>query len=659
MMKAKWIWENTADRADEYVRFYKKFSLSKVQKIQMDISCDSNYELYVNGQLAGFGAYADFPYSKTFDRLDITPFCHEGENCVSILVWYFGADFFTYYKNLPGLLFEISEDGNIVAASDETTLCRKAVDYRQGQQKLITRQLGYSYSYDAGAYDGCNEQDFVPATYHPAVEVFDRPEEQHLRPIKKLILTDRVKASLIDDRKCIYDLGQETVGYLYLNFRAKAGTEIVISWGEHLVPDGMGGNEVPRIIGVGKRDFSVTLTASGEWFSFSNFMRRLGCRYLCVTSAEPVEIKEIGLLAAEYPVTILPFDTKNELRQRIYDISVRTLQMCMFEHYEDCPWREQSLYTMDSRNQMLCGYLAFGETAFARASLELFAQDRREDGLLNICAPTRLNRPIPFFSLVYPIQMWEYACYSGDWAFMRKYYSKLKELLQAFYNRFSGNVVKSFPETGKSGYWNFYEWNEDLNGLGAFEYGEEHIDLCLNAILSLASQKMSFIAEKIGNADDFAYYTEQAERINCGIRQKLYCETERCYLTRVGCTGISALGNALAILCGAATKSQAREICERITKYDGKEKMVPATLSMKAWVYDALLMTDDERYGAFILDDIDRVYKKMLDAGATSFWETEDGAAAFGGAGSLCHGWSAIPILYYHRLLPHGLLAKT
>ena len=40
------------------------------------------------------------------------------------------------------------------------------------------------------------------------------------------------------------------------------------------------------------------------------------------------------------------------------------------------------------------------------------------------------------------------------------------------------------------------------------------------------------------------------------------------------------------------------------------------------------------------------VLKKMLDMGATTFYETEEGASSFGGAGSLCHGWSALPIYY-------------
>ena len=81
--------------------------------------------------------------------------------------------------------------------------------------------------------------------------------------------------------------------------------------------------------------------------------------------------------------------------------------------------------------------------------------------------------------------------------------------------------------------------------------------------------------------------------------------------------------------------------------YDG---WVNNTLSMNIFRFDALLSVNKEKYSGFILQEIDRIYGKMLQEGATSFWETEKGAEDFDGAGSLCHGWSAIPIYYYHIL---------
>ena len=82
----------------------------------------------------------------------------------------------------------------------------------------------------------------------------------------------------------------------------------------------------------------------------------------------------------------------------------------------------------------------------------------------------------------------------------------------------------------------------------------------------------------------------------------------------------------------------------------GKEKDVtPCTLSMSIFRYDALLRMD-RKYEDFVLNDIDACWFSMLQKGATAFWETALGNKDFDGAGSLCHGWSALPIYYYHKL---------
>ena len=41
----------------------------------------------------------------------------------------------------------------------------------------------------------------------------------------------------------------------------------------------------------------------------------------------------------------------------------------------------------------------------------------------------------------------------------------------------------------------------------------------------------------------------------------------------------------------------------------------------------------------------------MLLTGTDTFWETEEGASAFGYAGSLCHGWSAVPVYLFGKYL--------
>ena len=117
----------------------------------------------------------------------------------------------------------------------------------------------------------------------------------------------------------------------------------------------------------------------------------------------PIILEYLGVIPQVYEVDEIPFKLKNELDQKIYDLSVNTLKKCMMEHYVDTPWREQCLYAYDSRNQILCGFYAFknGNKDYAKANLKLIGEDRREDGLLAICYPCGNDLTIPSFSLYY------------------------------------------------------------------------------------------------------------------------------------------------------------------------------------------------------------------------------------------------------------------
>ena len=55
------------------------------------------------------------------------------------------------------------------------------------------------------------------------------------------------------------------------------------------------------------------------------------------------------------------------------------------------------------------------------------------------------------------------------------------------------------------------------------------------------------------------------------------------------------------------------------------------------------------QYQDAVLEEIADVWGKMLFAGADTLWEVEDGAAAFEDAGSLCHGWSAVPVYLLYK----------
>ena len=145
-----------------------------------------------------------------------------------------------------------------------------------------------------------------------------------------------------------------------------------------------------------------------------------------------------------------------------------------------------------------------------------------------------------------------------------------------------------------------------------------------------------------------ARYEKKIAAMNAKIHDVFFVAGRGIYRDFIDTEHYSEFGNALAVLCGAASREFAQTVCECIV---GKgDELVSASLSTASFVYDALLKTDKDRYAEFVLEDIDKKYGYMLQKGATSFWETLEGERDFGGAGSLCHGWSAMPVYYYHIL---------
>ena len=489
--------------------------------------------------------------------------------------------------------------------------------------------MGYSFRYDA-AGEETPWHCAVPTGFHGPL---------YPRPIANLELWDTVPGSIIGGNGSTHfllDLGREEVGFLELSLCSDTTQNILIAYGEHLA-DGA----VPRIIG--DRDFSVEYGAAPGENRYLNPFRRLGCRYLEVFCEQPITLRAMGIRPVMYPVNVLPFDAGDPRRQQIYNIAVRTLRLCMHEHYEDCPWREQALYGMDSRNQMLFGYHAFGETAMPRASLHLFGQDHREDGLITICAPSDFDLVIPSFILHWYQAVLEYTEFSKDLTLAEELWPRLCGVLESLH-RFRDEKTGLLPCLPGSNYWNFYEWTDEK--MSDTDHRVEGIDLMLNVLFLRALQAMIRLEEMTGLSCGLC---AMAEPLKQTIR-RTFRRDDGLYATDPARTHTSELGCALAVLTGVAEETDAKVICDLFTAEE-KGNAVPVSLSMTAFVYDALLQTDEDRYAPWVLADIDRRCGYMLDHGATTFWETMDGWHDFDNAGSLCHGWSALAAYYYRILL--------
>ena len=163
----------------------------------------------------------------------------------------------------------------------------------------------------------------------------------------------------------------------------------------------------------------------------------------------------------------------------------------------------------------------------------------------------------------------------------------------------------------------------------------------------------------MGKADYAADLRARVKALNQAIADKFYNPETKLFESyeEINRGIYTVLTQSLAMLCGAAEGMDTSVMLEAMAT-NGKTTvgidLVPNTLSMNAFRFDALIAVDKEKYAPIILAELDRDYLYMLRRGATTFWETILGADDFGDAGSLCHGWSALPVYYYEILDPNG-----
>lgn len=709
---ASWIWTNREqEEVNQYAEFRHEFNVDYVQgnNCKLYISTDTDYVVWLNGIFVACGQYSDYPHDKVYDVLDIKDFVRSGKNALCIMVYYQGESSSKYLKGEPGLWYVLDE-GNLHIVSGEQVYCRKSAPYRNGPVPKITVQLSFTYEYDARREDDWRSLDYkMGEDWHPAC-IRDRilAEKEFTfreRPVKKLDIKDSLNTSVIAQGKflraeeegqsvaqlmqtdylspllledifepgfkgslpskagakfkpshtqpnqgiyLVIDVGREESGIFELEVKANAGTIIDIGYGQHL-------DDLRVRTFVGGRNFANRYICKEGRQHFIHYTTRMGCRYIQLHISniqDEFVLYYAGMRPTEYPVQIKgDFISHNSLWNKIYDVSIRTLHLCMHEHYEDTPWREQALYSMDSRNQALCGYYCFGEYDFPQASFDLLGKGLKEDGYLELCAPAEVSITIPSFSMAWIIELADHLLYSGRVEPVKAVFPKVKFMIDSYISNMEGDLLVS-PQ-GKR-YWHFYEWADGLdhgdiftgNGLTA-----KRFDAPLNAFFVMALDSADKLARVCGEVELAKSYTNYADRVKKAINETFWNEKEQVFITYVGegCKAHYAeLTQALIICAGACSDDRVPILKRRLV--DENNGLVETTLSHSFYKFEALLK-DSHEYADVVFNRIEKDWGYMLYNGATSFWETIKGANDFNKGGSLCHGWSAIPVYFYQAYI--------
>jgi hypothetical protein len=275
----------------------------------------------------------------------------------------------------------------------------------------------------------------------------------------------------------------------------------------------------------------------------------------------------------------------------------------MHDHYEDCPWREQALYALDGRSEMLTAFYAFKETKLTAASLRLMANSIREDNLLELCSPGRVSITIPYFSAAFVLALGEYYHHSGDEETVSDLLPVAYDILSGYYGRMKhhGWLLPSYRQKQ---YWNFYEWQDGLTESIGKESDPEALtfDAPLMALVSMAFTAYANTLTALGQKNNDDAMIDQgdavlhcSEELNEQLNNHFYDEEKGLYRTYLSVSlsdgspyppekpHYAELTQELAVLCGAA--KDGNHLDDLLDRIHHRTEMIPSTLASALFRY--------------------------------------------------------------------------
>ena len=123
---AKWIWnENNLTEENTWMCFSKTLDVANVpQSLVANISADSKYWLYINGETVVFEGSVKRGPDKTggyYDSVDIAPYLKKGQNTICALVWFWDNETSYSYSGSGqgGFIFE-AKNSDVTIVSDKS-----------------------------------------------------------------------------------------------------------------------------------------------------------------------------------------------------------------------------------------------------------------------------------------------------------------------------------------------------------------------------------------------------------------------------------------------------------------------------------------------------------------------------------------------------------
>ncbi|MBP3399776.1 MAG: hypothetical protein J6K75_08465 [Erysipelotrichaceae bacterium] len=691
-MKSYWMWLKSTKEIDlnhpYMVLFRREFELNEsVVEAKCDISADSKYKLYVNGQFVEFGPSKGDGEIWYYDTVDLKGYLKPGKNVIAVQVLRFPNDPFggnqsTIVTAWPGLYFKSllkTELCELDLSADEQWKC---LWYRQCSVVGGTEGFEPLHFFERVRSDSSisnwnhleyNDEFWEQAWRYPDKKIrynvapgnlvprsipmmFQRPVQfKDVIQSKGIISKEQWKHWVLTQHEIVVpaeseavvelDIQEEMVAYLSLKTSGGKGSCIEILQSEAYVQNAREYDSSGAVHSVKKdrldymnghlEGFKDVVWPSGLEETYEPFWFRT-FRFVQLnikTADEPLVLYHINALETGYPLEVKTHvEVSDPTLKGIWDLSERTLRRCMLETYVDCPFYEQLQYIMDTRAQILYTYAVSADDRLARKAIDDFTRGQRYDGLLNSAYPNTKPNVIPGFSLFYIFIIHDHMMYFGDKELIKDVLPSVEKVLRFFekHRLENGLIGKTGSIQNEEKLWSFIDWCPQwMTGVpSAVKKGPLTIE---NLLVLEALKKASECARFVDKNELALEYEGFAESLAHAIRH-LCMDQNGLLKDGPDAEEYSQHVQVFGVITHVLSHEEGRK--NLLATFEQPERFAQCTVSWQYYLYRALELSDlyektEECYN---------IWRRMIANHMTTSAEAE----AF--SRSECHAWGALAL---------------
>lgn len=659
---------------------------STVEDAVLRISANTRYCLSVNSTEIIHGPCRGDHWHHFCDSVDIASYLKQGKNVVAVKV--------TAYPSFETTTEDYSNFGPIWAMSPNTgPMLIVWGEFGDGID-ISTGRADWHYLNDSAInwhiqrvahWMGCTEDvegaklpwgwqtDMqVSQGFEPAIIKWDnivkfgeiRPLFLYDRPIKHLlrkeieglyVLTHSdnfsfpVKEGHIvlpanDTYEAIIATERLTTSFVYLRCKDGAGSRIKLLYSEaYSKADGdrsykeNRSNITGELIGVEDiyRPGGGDEIYSPSWFRTFRFIK-----VIIETGDTPLTLYPLKLIETRYPLeNKISFTSGQQWAQKIWDISLRTLELCMHETYEDCPFYEQLQYTMDTRLQMLFTYAISNDTDLPMKTIHDYHTSLLPEGILQSRFPSKHPQIIPVFALHWIFMLKDIYMETGDLSILERYRPTMESVLGWFKRKTGAHGLIEHLD-----YWDYIDWTDawaDIQGTPrASKHGPATIQ---NLVYAYALGVSSELLDALGHTQLAQKYMSEKVRILENVETLCWSAEKELYSEGPGYEEYSQHAQLWAVLSGLAHGDKAKAI---MGKTITDTTLIPCSFVLQFYLFRALELAGMYEETEKLWD----MWKELLDLDLTTVPEIPSKYTR-----SDCHAWGA---LILHEL-PRKFLGVT